>query len=177
MFFKKTQRKSNISHEGFTLIELILVVAIIGLLTSIMLVSMQMVREKAKYTKAQMELNQIKKAMSLYKLDVGELPPRGDSCPICSWPDGAAGWDTRLMQALMNNDGTDWDGPYLSTEISKDPWGNYYTYDDNDCNSNCGNSYIRTVGPDGAPGGGDDYMVLVTSLQELSLCSIPCFYY
>jgi len=150
------------------------VIALIGLLSNIVLVSMKGVREKAKYARAKSELDQIKKAMLLYKLDVGELPPRGDSCPICSWPNNASVWETQVMTALVNNDGSGWNGPYLKTKINKDPWGNYYTYDDNDCNSNCGSSYIRTVGPDGVPGGTDDYMLLVTSQTELIFCSIPC---
>lgn len=47
--------------------------------------------------------------------------------------------------------------------IDKDPWDNYYGYDDNDCNSNPGVSYIFTAGADKISWTADDYRVDVTN--------------
>ncbi|PJC49383.1 general secretion pathway protein GspG, partial [Candidatus Nomurabacteria bacterium CG_4_9_14_0_2_um_filter_32_10] len=64
-------------QKGFTLIELLVVVAIIGLLSSVVLASLNSARDKAKYSRAKMDIDQLKKAMLIYKIDKGELPPLG----------------------------------------------------------------------------------------------------
>ena len=51
----------------------------------------------------------------------------------------------------------------LMYRIDKDPWDNYYGYDDNDCNSNPGVSYIFTAGADKISWTADDYRVDVTN--------------
>ncbi|MFH0803691.1 MAG: type II secretion system protein GspG [Candidatus Tagabacteria bacterium] len=157
------------NKNGFTLIELLVVIAIIGLLSSVVLASVNTARQKAYYARAQADLDQIRKAMRMYEIDVGELPPRGDSCPACCYPNCQTAWDA-VMNALLVNDGSRWSGPYLRTAIPKDPWGHHYSYDDNACNSNCGDSNIGTAGADGIQGTGDDYWIRVTSLSEVQGC-------
>lgn len=139
--------------SGFTLIELLVVIAIIGLLSSVVLASLNSARNKALYARAQVDINQLKKAMLIYKIDKGELPPQGDLCSSCNNPPNST-W-TAVIDALVNNG-------YLGGRIDKDPWGNYYGYDDNDCNSNPGASYVFTAGADKVSWTGDDYRVLVT---------------
>lgn len=154
---------------AFTLIELLVVVGIIGVIVSLVLVSMKDVRKTANVNKVKNDIDTIVKAMKLYESDVGELPPRGDSCPACLYPNGQAAWDA-VMTALLVNDGANWNGPYIGQAISKDPWGHHFIYDDNACNSNCGPSYLSTAGPDGINGTGDDYRVLVTDQNEVTGC-------
>lgn len=156
-------------QKGFTLIELLVVIAIIGLLSTIVLVSINSVREKAKYTRVKADIDQIVKAMKMYEMDIGELPPRGDSCPACCYPDCQGSWDA-VINVLLNNDGAGWNGPYLQKTIHKDPWGNHFYYDDNACNSNCGNSYLGSAGSDGVKGTGDDYKVIPTTHKEVINC-------
>lgn len=126
-------------NKSFTLIELLVVIAVIGLLSSIVLVSMKGAKEKARIAKAQQEIGQIVTAMYLFKDKYGELPPIGDNCSGCYNPcDGS--WVV-AMDALVNEG--------LIGRIDKDPWGNYYCYDDND-NICCGpTSPLYSMGPNG----------------------------
>ena len=124
-------------NKGFTLIELLVVIAVIGLLSSIVLVSMKGTREKARVAKTQQEIDAIVTAMHLFQDRYGELPPIGDNCSGCSNPCGSS-W-TVVMDALVNNG--------LIGRVDKDPWGNYYCYDDND-NICCGaTSPLYSMGP------------------------------
>jgi general secretion pathway protein G len=160
---------SKTKERSFTLIELLVVISVIGMLSSIVLVSMKGAREKARIAKVQEQINTIVKAMKMYEIDVGELPPRGDSCPACCYPNCQGEWD-RVMNALLNNDGPGWNGPYISAPISKDPWGHHFYYDDNACRSNCGNSYLGSAGPDGIIWTADDIRVIVTPYSEVIGC-------
>ena len=146
-------QKEDIKRRGFTLIEMLVVFAIIGIFTSI---SVAIVREsstKARLARAQFDMDQIRKAMIMYKEEFGELPPPGDNCSACSNPPNSS-W-TNVMTALVN-------GGFMDTRIDTDPWGNYYGYDDNDCNSNPGVSYLLTAGPDKVSWTADDYTIVVT---------------
>lgn len=138
---------------GFTLVELLVVIAIIGLLSSIVAASVNSARNKAKYARAQSDIYQLRTAMLTYKIDKGELPPPGDLCSACSNPPNST-W-TLVIDDLVNNG-------YMSGRIDFDPWGNYYGYDDNDCNSNPGPSYVFTAGADKVSGTADDYYVTIT---------------
>ncbi|MFH1522590.1 MAG: type II secretion system protein GspG [Patescibacteria group bacterium] len=157
------------NKKGYTLIELLVVISIIGFLASFASLYLNVAREKSRLTQVKAEVNQLVKSMKLYEMDVGELPPRGDSCPSCCYPDCQAAWDS-VTNAMLYNDGTDWNGPYLSMTIPQDPWGNHFYYDDNACNSNCGNSWLGSAGPDGIKGTGDDYRILVTARVDVLSC-------
>jgi len=158
-----------VRQKSFTLIELLVVIAVIGLLSSIVLVSLKGVREKAKIAKTKEQIDTIVKAMKTYEIDVGELPPRGDSCPACCFPNCQSSWDG-VMNVLLNNDGLRWQGPYIQAPISQDYWGHHFYYDDNACNSNCGDSYLGSAGSDGIRGTTDDIGVIVTPYSEVIGC-------
>ncbi|PJA37351.1 hypothetical protein CO181_03835, partial [candidate division WWE3 bacterium CG_4_9_14_3_um_filter_43_9] len=130
--------KSNHSDEqAFTIIEILVVVVIIGILASIVVISFNSTLTKSRISKAKADIENIDKAMNAYKIDVGELPPRGDCCSACAcgtwaaW--GQTQWD-RAIEALRSNDGANWSGPYLKSAIPQDPWGHFYCYDDNEAN-------------------------------------------
>jgi general secretion pathway protein G len=126
------------SSAGFTLIELIVVVVIIGLLAGLVVPQFIKQEEKAtaKAAKAQIEL--FGTALDTFRLDVGRYP---------TTQEGLAA----LTQKPASADR--WDGPYLKKEVPPDPWGKPYLYKSP---GDHGPYDIVSYGADGAPGGEDN---------------------
>jgi len=112
------------NRKGFTLIELLVVIAIIGLLASIVLVSLNSARKKARDTKRLSDINQVNLAMELYYDSYGHYP---DST---SNPSLGSGWDhlgdDSGVDAVLQNAG-------FMTKVPADPVNDgstyYYFYD------------------------------------------------
>lgn len=132
--FKKPLRDSS----GFTLIELIVVVVIIGLLAGLVLPQFIRQEEKAKLkaTRAQIEL--FATALDTFRLDVGRYPTTEEG-----------------LQALRQKPGAieRWDGPYLKKELPLDPWSKPYVYKSP---GDHGPYDVISYGADGVPGGDGD---------------------
>ncbi len=105
-----------IKIKGFTLIELIVVIAIIAVLTAIIAPNAFRAIEKANCARAIAEFKALKTATLSFYSDTG------------TWPITSRGWVTIQNSGLMNNTNnwTGWDGPYLEKNISKHPWGGQY---------------------------------------------------
>lgn len=130
---QNTDRNRN-ARGGFTLIEVLLVVAILGILATIVAVNMSGKTEKAQISAARASIGAVCTAIDLYEVDTGRFPPG--------------------LQALVSSDGSpNWSGPYVRTGgIPKDPWGKDLGY------SREGERGYRITsgGPDMAIGGADD---------------------
>jgi type II secretion system protein G len=92
------RRAVSVSRQAFTLVELLVVVAIIGLLSTVAVVSLNSSRAKARDTKRKADLVQISKALELYYSDNGSYPSTGGSAawhgPTATYggyPDSGAG--------------------------------------------------------------------------------------
>ena len=98
---------------GFTLLELLVVMVIIGLLAGYVgpKYFSQIGKSEVKATHAQIDA--LGKALDQFRLDVGRYP---------SSEEGLAGLMTRPTNL------TKWDGPYLTKNVPLDPWGNAYIY-------------------------------------------------
>lgn len=120
-------------YSGFTLIEIIVVIALIGLLAAYIAPDLIGKADDTKYKSARLHLEKVSSAIDLYKLETGSYP--------------------KNLKDLVRKPDTqeNWNGPYIRREASlNDPWGNSLTY------NIPGSSHsfdLLSFGSDGKPGG------------------------
>ncbi|SFI21917.1 general secretion pathway protein G [Collimonas sp. OK307] len=120
---------------GFTLLELLVVIVIIGLLAAYVGPKYLGQLGKSEVTIAKAQIGAFEKALDTYRLDVGRYPTSEEG-----------------LNALLNKPATatNWNGPYLKKDVPVDPWGNAYTYKSPGSKSEF---EIVSYGKDGQPGG------------------------
>jgi len=120
---------------GFTLLELLVVIVIIGLLAGLVAPRYfgQVGKSNVKIAKAQ--IDSLEKALDQYRLDVGAYPTSEQG-----------------LQALFTKPANveKWDGPYLKKPVPPDPWGRAYLYKLPGDHSEYD---LYSYGSDGQPGG------------------------
>lgn len=121
--------------RGFTLLELLVVLVVLGLLAGIVAPKYfnQLGKSEAKVARAQIE--GLAKALDLYRLDVGRYPTSEQGLNAL---------------VLRPSDEPKWDGPYLPKGVPLDPWSREYLYRSPGEN---GEYDLLSLGKDGQPGG------------------------
>ena len=148
------------TKEAFTLMELIVVMAVIITLGGILLPQVNKIITDARVAKAKAELEHIKSALLAYKDDTGELPPKASS--HTEEQNVSA-----IMAALLATDGASgWNGPYIDKSISTDPWGNNYRYADYDGTASKPISYLLSIGPDETNDIGSPHTTSPTTIDD-----------
>ncbi|MBV8503813.1 MAG: type II secretion system major pseudopilin GspG [Paucibacter sp.] len=127
--------------QGFTLLELLVVIVIIGMLAAYVGPKYFGQLGKSEVTIAKAQIEGFTKALDAYRLDVGRYP---------STEQGLA-----VLQIRPTEGGERWNGPYLSKAVPKDPWGHAYVY--RSPGSQGAPFELLSYGRDGQPGGsGED---------------------
>ena len=130
--------KDKKTRRGFSLIELIVVLVILGLLATVVGPQVMSRLGKGKSEIAKVQIDQLEAALGLFRFDVGRYPTTAEG-----------------MQALNQNPGIqNWSGPYLDKKnLPKDPWGRDYQYRSPGQN---GDFDLYSLGADGIEGGDSD---------------------
>ena len=136
--FKPTRFRTfkGCSHaRGFTLLELLVVIVIIGLLAGLVAPRYfdQVAKSNTKIARAQ--IDSLEKALDQYRLDVGSYP---------TTEQGLAALNTKPQNLEK------WAGPYLKKAVPPDPWGAKYLYK---APGDHGDYDRSSLGSDGQPGG------------------------
>lgn len=132
---KQMKRIPGTSQKGFTLIEVMIVVAILGVLATLVVVSVGGQTDKANITAAKSNISTISKALDLYKLDNFRYPTTDEGLEaLVEKPDSARNWP---------------EGGYLK-KIPMDPWSNPFVYISP---GSTGAFDLYSLGADGVEGG------------------------
>jgi general secretion pathway protein G len=123
------------SEKGFTLIELIVVLVILGLLAAVVVPNITKHLSKSKEQIAKLQLKELEGSLQMFAFDVGRYPTNSEG-----------------LEALVSNPGSldAWKGPYVSKAIPMDPWGKPYVY--RNPGTHGGEFDLLSLGPAGTEG-------------------------
>lgn len=127
-------RDGRLKDGGYTLTEILVVMAVIGLIAAVLTPGLVGQLGRARAKTAQMQLETIASGVEMFRADVGRYPT-----------------DSEGLNVLVNqpSDAEGWTGPYLkNARVLQDPWGNAVSYKSE------GRSFVvRSLGADGAASG------------------------
>jgi general secretion pathway protein G len=145
----KIRHRQQTSHRilrGFTLIEVLIVIAILLAIGGLVLVNLMPAKERSDVDLQKVQFDMIGGAMDQFKLDMKRYPSEEEG-----------------LAALTNKDAikdegdvTSWRGPYLKQAIAKDKWNHDIVYHNPSETLGEGNYDLVSFGPDGQEGTADD---------------------
>jgi len=130
---KRDHSRPTKGESGFTLIEVLLVVAILGILAGVVVVNFSGRQKQAMIRATRASIAAVCTAIDLYEVDTGRYPSS--------------------LQSLVNSDGSpNWSGPYIKGGVPMDAWGTTFGYQQ----QGEGGYKVVSAGPDQSMGSGDD---------------------
>ena len=136
---KSDTSRNGRKQAGFTLPELLVVLAVLGLVAALVGPRLIGVLDRAKGDIAQVQIETLSTALKVFRLDVGRYPTAAEGlAALTARPSGLESWN----------------GPYLEGKVPVDPWQRPYLYE---VPGKDGSPYrIVSLGGDGQPGGDGD---------------------
>ena len=132
-------KKSKTTQYGFTLLEMLVVLVIIGLLAGLVGPRLFTKVDSSKVKTAQTQIKMIKGALETLRLDIARFPTAQE------------GLDSLYRKPKEKAISKLWQGPYLDEQVPLDPWGNAYLYS---LPGRDGQPMaLYSLGADGKPGG------------------------
>ena len=135
---RKNQRRPR--RSGFTLLEVLLVLAILVIMASTVTVYFAKTQTSANIKAARVQINAVSQRLDQYRIDVG------------TYPNSQQGLNALLEAPSDLNQSDKWAGPYIQRQIPADPWGNPYQYK----LENADQFMVYSLGPDGQDNSEDD---------------------
>jgi general secretion pathway protein G len=175
MMKKMTQTRSQISkskvvRSGFTLTELLIVMAILVLLVSLIGPRLLGSKQKADINAVKTQIGMFQSALERYAVDMNKFPSTEEGlAALVSNPGSDGGGSSSEDSSGSNSSSTEgdsssaeggggsWDGPYIKTEkLPMDPWGKAYSYEYPPTHNKINVPDIWSYGPDGQENTDDD---------------------
>lgn len=124
------------AQRGFTLLELVVVLVILGTLAALVGPRLVGHSSEARITAAKTQIELFRQGLETFRMHMGRYPTQQEGL--------------EAMQVAPANS-PNWRGPYLTKSVPKDPWGNAYLYR---CPGDQGRDFdLISLGADGQPGG------------------------
>ena len=140
LFNKKHADKAN-SESGYSLLEILVVLAIIATLMTLVAPRLMGNLDKSKKIAAKAQAKTLRLALDSYKLDTGRYPSVNEGLAVLINP--------------PTGTSTNWFGPYLDGDLPNDPWNNAFIYEppQTDQNGRTTSPKVISLGADNAVGG------------------------
>lgn len=149
---KAHQYRVASGQAGFSLIEIIIVLGILGTLIAVLVGGLGDAGAKAKIKATAVKAGQLQSDLLRYQSDMGKMPTTSEG-----------------LSALFTNPGSPkWAGPYGNEDDGKDDWGNGFEYE-----LTPKGAKITSGGPDGTPGNEDDISFVNGRKVEVEAAAAP----
>lgn len=146
-------------RTGFTLTELLIVMAILVLLVSMIGPRLLGSKQKADISAVKTQIGMFQSSLERFAVDMNRFPSTEEGlAALVSEPTAESSSDGEGSDSdAASGSGSPWDGPYLKTEtLPTDPWGNQYSYEYPATHNNLDVPDIWSFGPDGQENTEDD---------------------
>lgn len=154
--FRSTREQSqpSVRRRGFTLVELLIVLAILVLLASLVGPRLLGSKQKADINAVKTQIGMFQSALERYAIDMNQFPSTEEGlAALVTSPGQGQGESTDES----GESGGTWDGPYLKSEtVPVDPWGKPYSYEYPPTHNKINVPDIWSFGPDGQENTEDD---------------------